>query len=67
MLKPAAQEVAAAAIKTLTKPVEAEDSSPAHLLESACRHGQGALDQVGRRTAVASEWAVRDGLAGRNR
>ena len=54
-------------MKTLTKPVEAEDSSPAHLLESACRHGQGALDQVGRRTAVASEWAVRDGLAGRNR
>ena len=57
MLRPAAQEVAAAAaMKTLIKPVEAKDGSPAHLLEEpACRHGQGALDQVGQRAAVVSE------------
>ena len=68
MLRPAAREVtAAAARKTLTQPYEIKGGSPATCWKSG-HAGTGkalALDQVGQRAAVASEWSVRAGLAGR--
>ena len=52
--------------RLLPIPMKPKTAAQPQLLEGlSCRHGQGALDQVGRRAAVVSEWAVRDGLARR--
>ena len=68
MLRPAAEEVAAAASrKSLIHPHEAGNGSPATGWKSQ-HAGTGKALWIrlgGARAAVVSEWAVRDGLAGR--